>query len=778
MESSDSAPSTFADLWSGRVPPYNPPGMPPLDWTEVKRVAETPEAEQAILESLNEPQREAVTHGDGPMLILAGAGSGKTRVITSRIAWLVLTGRASPHEVLAITFTNKAAREMKERVARRMPVQGMWISTFHAMCARILRRDVERLGPWTRDFTIYDTHDRNLLLKTIVRDLGYDVQRFRPAILGNRISEEKTGVWESAASDSIASVDRAASRSDGSLESEVFVQVRDRYDQAMRANNALDFDDLLVRTLEVFEGHAGVRDSYANRFRHVLVDEYQDTNRIQYLLTRHLAGWHRNLAVCGDPDQSIYGWRGADLRNILDFEQDYGEGQAVRVVKLERNYRSTDVILKAAQGLIRHNLSRKEKDLFTDRRSTDKVVVLECGDENDEANEIAAQIHGLRARGVTPDGIAVFYRVNFMQRALERSLRLAGIPYQVVGGVEFYQRREIRDLVSYLHLLVNPRDDVSCRRVINVPARGIGDKSVATLAEWAAGRGVPLLEAAHSPEARAAIRGRARSSLAAFAGLMDRLADFAARPAAEALRAVLEETQYGIWLAVSGDQEGLDREENVDELLTHAESYDAASPEGLLPGFLQDVALVSDVDGMQEDGDARVTLMTLHSSKGLEFPVVFVCGLEEELLPHVYALQDAVEGGDMEAGVEEERRLLYVGMTRAMDRLFLTHARTRLHFGESSWRVPSRFLAELPPEQVEREADEDDGDDAVLGVYEAPEDAVDLRVGDRVAHDHFGYGVLERMQGAGINARVTVHFASVGSKVLLVQYANLKVIGR
>ncbi len=749
--------------------------MPPLDWMDAKAFAEENAASESraeeLLASLNEPQREAVTHGEGPLLILAGAGSGKTRAITSRIAYLIATGRATPHEILAITFTNKAAREMRERVARHLDVQGMWISTFHSMCARILRRDIERLGDWSRDFTIYDTHDRNLLLKTITKDLGYDAQRFRPAVLGGWISEEKTGRYEHGA---------VATEADGSLESQVFVQVRDRYDQAMRANNALDFDDLLVRTLELFDGHPGVRDAYAHRFRYVLVDEYQDTNRIQYLLTRHLAGWHKNLAVCGDPDQSIYAWRGADIRNILDFEEDYGQagGTPVRVVKLEQNYRSTDVILKAAQGLIRHNVGRKEKELFTDKTSEEKVLVVTCADENDEANEICAQIHALREKGTSADDIAVFYRANFMQRALERSLRLTGIPYQIVGGVEFYQRREIRDLVCYLHLMVNPRDDVSCRRVLNVPARGVGDKSVEKLSAWAAARGVPLLTALRSEEARAEIRGRAKNSLAAFAQLMDRLGEFATRPAAEALQAVLEETEYHEWLSATGDPDGPNREENVDELVTHAESYDAESPEGLLSGFLQEVALVSEVDGMDEEGDARVRLMTLHASKGLEFPVVFVCGLEEELLPHVLALQDAAEGGDSEAGVEEERRLLYVGMTRAMERLFLTHAKTRLHYGESSWRVPSRFLDELPREQVIRDTDERDDSDTVLGVYEAPEDTEELSVGDRVEHDHFGYGVVERMQGAGINARVTVQFSAVGSKVLLVQYANLKVVAR
>jgi len=748
--------------------------MPPLDWMDVKAPGGGVGAGagddggggddvSAILADLNEPQREAVTHGDGPMLILAGAGSGKTRVITRRIAWLVATGRATPREIVAITFTNKAAREMRSRVEAFLPVQGMWISTFHSMCARILRREIGHLGAWTRDFTIYDTHDRNLLLKTLIKDLGYDVQRFRPAMLGAWISDWKTGRYDR----------RDEEEATGAgIEEEVFRRVRERYETAMREANALDFDDLLVKVLLLFDEHPGVRDAYASGFRHVLVDEYQDTNRTQYLLTRHLARWHGNLAVCGDPDQSIYAWRGADIRNILDFEEDFDTDAGVRTVKLEQNYRSTDCILAAAQGLIRHNRHRKEKELWTEKTGGQKIAVVQCADENDEANEITARIHALRKAGRRPDQIAVFYRVNFMQRALERAMRLSGVPYQIVGGVEFYQRREIRDLISYLHLAVNPRDDVACRRVINVPARSIGDRSVERLAEWASGRGVPLLEAARSNEARASIRGPARRGIAAFAELMDRLADLAGQPASRALEAVIEETDYLDWLSRGGEDDPVNREENVEELLTHTATWDAENPDGGLRGFLEEVALVSDVDGWDDTGP-KVTLMTLHSSKGLEFPVVFVAGLEEELLPHALALSDAEREED---GVEEERRLMYVGMTRAQDELYLTHAQTRLHYGASSWRVPSRFLDEIPAEHLEgMDADEAEED---LGVYEAPDDAPELRVGDRVEHDHFGYGFVERLQGSGINARATVDFQAVGQKVLLVQYANLRVIGR
>lgn len=746
--------------------------MVPLDWVDALSEGaagepgpETPDGVVAgLLSELNEPQREAVVHEEGPLLILAGAGSGKTRVITRRIAWLVATGRARPHEILAITFTNKAAKEMRSRIEELLPVEGMWVSTFHAMCARILRRDIEVLGSWTRDYTIYDTQDKNRLIKTITKDLGYDTKHYRPAMLGGWISEWKTERFDR--------TEDVGDSTDAGLGEKVFVQVRDRYEKAMRENNALDFDDLLVRVLEIFEAEPGVRDSYAHRFRYVLVDEYQDTNRIQYLLTRHLSDAHKNLAVCGDPDQSIYAWRGADVRNILDFERDFGQraGCEVRVVKLERNYRSTKAILDAAQSLIRCNTERKEKELWTDKTECEPVRVLACADENDEAGEIARRIHDLVLGGTRTDQIAIFYRANFMQRALERALRLAGIPYQVLGGPEFYQRREVRDLIAYLQLIANPRDDMATRRVINVPARGVGDKSVAQLHTWATERGCPMIEAVLSEEGRSQIRGRARKGVQAFAELYGRLCDLNEKSAAQALESVLEETEYSTWLSQSADDQAEMRVENVEELFAHAQSYDRDQPEGGLRGFLQDVALVSDID-VWEEQSLKVTLMTLHASKGLEFPAVFVCGLEEELLPHVLALQDG--------GLEEERRLFYVGMTRAMQELFITHARMRLHFGETSHRIASRFLAELPEETREEKVggkgaavDRDSG----LGSYEAPQNVVELRVGDRVEHDHFGYGVVEMLQGSGINARVTVDFQGPGRKVLLVQYAKLEVV--
>jgi DNA helicase-2/ATP-dependent DNA helicase PcrA len=715
---------------------------------------------EELLEGLNPAQRDAVTHGDGPLLILAGAGSGKTRVITRRIAWLVATGRAGLDQICAITFTNKAAREMRGRVQQLVPGARGWISTFHAMCARILRRDIEHLSlasgrRYTRDFSIYDTADRNALIKRILKDLGWDTTRFRPAQVGSWISNVKNEARVEPESEGLSG-----------LEQELLSQAEARYREALEGANALDFDDLLLLTLRLFDEHPGLRDAYSHHFRHVLVDEYQDTNRVQYLLTRHLCSAWGNLVVCGDPDQSIYAWRGADIRNILDFERDF---PGAVTVKLEQNYRSTQSILDAAHAVIRHNRSRKEKELWTDGERGEPLEALECGDENEEADQIALRIQRLRAEGHSYSDVAIFYRVNFMQRALERGLRFAGIPYRIAGGVEFYQRKEIKDLISYLKLLVNPSDDVACQRVLNVPPRGIGERSVEVLSSWAADRRVSLARAVASEEARSNVRGRARKSLEAFAALLDQLSDFAERPALEALDAVIEATDFFGYLASSADESAEAREENVEELRANAETFDNQEPEGRLRGFLEEVALVSDVDGLEgADEGGAVTLMTLHSAKGLEFPAVFIAGLEEELFPHFRAL---VDGG--EEGVEEERRLMYVGITRARARLVLTHATTRTHYGQSSWRERSRFLDELGDRIEGGPAEEPD----LLGEFEQPDTGPALEEGDWVVHPHFGRGLVERLRGSGVNARATVSFQGAGTKTLLLQYANLERVG-
>lgn len=731
-----------------------------MDWMDVVAAREGAKlgiSAEELLAGLNEPQRLAVVHGEGPLLILAGPGSGKTRVMTHRIAHLVTQAGVRPEEILAITFTNKAAAEMRDRVHRLLPqLSGAWISTFHSSCARILRRDIEHLSPYTRDFSIYDTADRNQLIKKIIKDLGFDPKRFRPAVVGGWISNEKN---------------RAADQGeplvidDGSgMDDEVLSKVRDAYAQRLADQNALDFDDLLLKTLELFDSHPGVRDSYALRFRYVLVDEYQDTNRVQYLLTSHLASGHGNLAVCGDPDQSIYGWRGADIRNILDFEEDFGKPLTVR---LEQNYRSTKTILAAATALIGNNKQRKAKDLWTDGDEGERLVVLECGDENEEAREIAAQIRSIKARGSAYGDCAIFYRMNFMQRALESALRLGGVPYQVVGGLEFYQRREIRDLVAYLRLLVNPRDDQAFLRVVNAPLRGVGQTTAGRLVQFGQDRRISLREVLRSAEAVATVRGRAKKGLAEFAGMLEGLDPFRDGSAGDALTAVLENIGRDRWIAEMDDGDTLvDRDSNVDELLAHAQEYDRLHPEGKLPGFLQDVALVSDTDAYDGQEDA-VKLMTLHSAKGLEFPYVFIAGCEEELIPHGRALEE-----DPVNGIEEERRLFYVGLTRAMKRLFLTHAVTRFFFGDTRWARPSPFLDEIPSELIEGR--EGDDPESVLGAYEPDAEGVPaFLVGQRVEHAHFGRGRIESLTGSGVNARADVRFDQHGSKQLLLSYANL-----
>ncbi len=738
-----------------------------MDWMDVQALEAQPAGpvelsggSAALLEGLNPEQRAAVTHATGPLLILAGPGSGKTRVITRRIAWLVAQGLARPSELLAITFTNKAAREMRERVERLLPAKGLWISTFHALGARILRREIELLGQgWTRDFTIYDTHDRNQLLRKILSESNYDSARFKPAAVGAWISARKNRAAD------------APLPADDGLEAEALGKLARAYDEALARNNALDFDDLLLKLLELFESQPGVRDAYSSRFKFVMVDEYQDTNRVQYEITRHLSGWHKNLAVCGDPDQSIYAWRGADIRNILDFEQDFG---APRVVKLEQNYRSTRNILEAAQAVIAHNRARKQKSTISaSGEAGEQLCVFECGSEDDEAREIVQQIAALRARGTPLSQVAIFYRANFMQRALESALRRGSLPYRIVAGVEFYERREIRDLLAWLKLAVNPADDVAFLRVVNVPARGIGEKSLAELAQFAADRRIPLAQAVRSSEIAARIRGRARAGLAAFARLLDKLQALAERPAAAAIEALLAEIDEEAWLAELEDETLVDRQANVEELRAHAEQWDQA-PEtpGLarnLRGFLQEVALVSETDQPEAENE-RVTLMTLHAAKGLEFDAVFIAGCEEELLPHARALSET-RGGDPDAGLEEERRLLYVGMTRARKRLFLTWARERMQFGSFSVRRPSRFLEELPRALVE--STEEEAFPAGDALPAEPE----FKAGDRVEHAHFGRGTVVRVQGTGVNARATVRFPAHGERQLLLFYAKLQLVG-
>jgi DNA helicase-2/ATP-dependent DNA helicase PcrA len=655
-----------------------------------------------ILERLNEPQREAVSHLTGPLLILAGAGSGKTRVLAHRVAYLVATSY-HPWQILAVTFTNKAAGEMRERIAGLIgeeAARDAAIGTFHAICARILRRDGGAIG-LTRSFTIYDRADQVALVKGVLRRLDLDEKRFAPNGMLAWIGQRK---------DELADV-ATARRQAANYYDETAARVYEAYQRQLAEDDAVDFDDLLMRTVFLFEQHPDVLARYQARWQQIMVDEYQDTNRAQYLICRHLSAKHRNLAVVGDDDQSIYSWRGADLRNILDFEQDNPDA---KVVKLEQNYRSTQTILDAAHAVVSRNAGRKDKKLWTDRGSGTQITLFDAYNEYEEAEFVARQVEKLvgagrrggmaallTSRADDADGtlkygdIAIAYRINAQSRVLEESLMRFGIPYQLVGGTRFYERREVKDALAYVRLARNPADRVALSRIINVPARGIGAKTVEELGAWAESRGVSLWQAVEQAGENPNLAPRARAQLGVFADLMRGLmAMVPSEPPSAIFDAALENS--GLQAAINdGSDEGEERWANVLELRGHAAEFDEIAPPEGLARFLEEVALVSDQDELEEAPD-RVTLITLHAAKGLEFPVVFIVGLEEGLLPHRRALEDERE-------LEEERRLAYVGMTRAKDRLYLVHAHHRSTYGVGAQADPSRFLSELPEDLLSAE---------------------------------------------------------------------------
>ncbi len=657
---------------------------------------------QEILSRLNEPQREAVSHLTGPLLILAGAGSGKTRVLAHRVAYLVATSY-HPWQILAVTFTNKAAGEMRERIAGLIgeeAARDAAIGTFHAICARILRRDGAAIG-LTRSFTIYDRADQVALVKGVLRRLDLDEKRFAPNGMLAWIGQRK---------DELADV-ATAKRQAANYYDETAARVYEAYQRQLAEDDAVDFDDLLMRTVFLFEQHPDVLARYQGRWQQIMVDEYQDTNRAQYLICRHLSAKHHNLAVVGDDDQSIYSWRGADLRNILDFESDNPDA---RVVKLEQNYRSTQTILDAAHAVVSRNAGRKEKRLWTDRGSGTQITLFDAYNEYEEAEFVARQVEKLvgagrrggmaallTSRADDEDGtlkygdIAIAYRINAQSRVLEESLMRFGIPYQLVGGTRFYERREVKDALAYVRLARNPADRVALGRIINVPARGIGAKSVEELGAWAESRGVSLWDAVEQAGENPNLAPRARAQLGVFADLMRGLMKMVPdAPPSAIFDAALERS--GLQAAINdGSDEGEERWANVLELRGHAAEFDEIAPPEGLARFLEEVALVSDQDELEEAPD-RVTLITLHAAKGLEFPVVFIVGLEEGLLPHRRALEDERE-------LEEERRLAYVGMTRAKDRLYLVHAHHRSTYGVGAQADPSRFLSELPEDLLAAE---------------------------------------------------------------------------
>ncbi len=715
---------------------------------------------EALLSGLNEPQREAVTFGSGPQLILAGAGSGKTRVLTHRIAYLVATDAAKPNEILAITFTNKAAGEMRDRaellVGRR--VRAMWVMTFHAACARMLRAEAARLG-YTRQFTIYDTADSRRLIKRCLDDLGIDPKRFTPGSVHAQISDAKNKLRDS----------DAYAQMVGSFFEQTVADVYRSYERELHRMNAMDFDDLLVRAVNVLELFPEVRERYANGFRHVLVDEYQDTNHAQYRWLQLLAGEHRNLMVVGDDAQSIYGFRGADITNILEFEDAYPDAH---VVKLEQNYRSTQTILDAANAVIRNNRGQKPKSLWSDLGQGDPIKVRELDDEHAEARYVTGEIQRMVDEGTSRAEVAVFYRTNSQSRVLEDTLVRAEIAYQVIGGTKFYDRAEIKDAIAYLTVLVNPQDVGAFTRIVNSPRRGIGNTTVSRLLSHANTTGETVWELAAAPEDVPGLGAAAIKSLRRFMGTMEILQERAQSHTeiAVLVKEMLSESGYLEALENERTIEAQGRIENLEELVNVAVEYDAGTEDSSLEEFLQGIALVADAD-TREDDEGLVTLMTLHNAKGLEYPIVFMIGCEEGVFPHSRALD--------EGGLEEERRLCYVGITRAERDLYLTSARTRTVFGARNFGAPSRFISEIPADLTDREVQSPrafGGIRARVTSWGSPGSGGDLpsrddppppafRMGDDVVHAAFGEGVVTGLEPGGI---VVIRFSQSGTERKLV----------
>ena len=720
-----------------------------------------------LLAGLNPPQREAVTHGEGPLLILAGAGTGKTRVLTHRIAFLEATGMARASEILAITFTNKAAQEMRERVERLLGrrTRVMWVMTFHAACARMLRAEAHRLG-YTRQFTIYDQADARRLVKRSLDELGVDTKRFTPGAVHHQISDAKNKLRDA----------EAYSQLTGSFFETTVADAYRIYERELHRMNAMDFDDLLVNAVNVLQLFQEVRDRYSTAFRHVLVDEYQDTNAVQYRWLQLLSSEHRNLAVVGDDAQSIYGFRGADISNILDFEETFPDAQ---VVKLEQNYRSTQTILSAANAVIAHNRDQKHKSLWTNLGPGDPIRIRELDDEHAEGRYVVGEIERLIDEGASRAEIAVFYRTNAQSRVIEDTLVRRDIGYQVIGGTKFYERAEIKDAIAYLTVLGNPQDVISFTRIVNSPRRGIGQTSLGRVAAYADAEGISIWDAAANAGRVPGLGTAAVRALSRFMETMEGLHDRVEQrvPIGDLLESLLHDTGYIDALKAERTIEAQGREENLAELVEVAREFDATAEEenDTLDVFLQGVALVADADTRTDD-EGLVTLMTIHNAKGLEYPIVFIAGMEEGVFPHSRALD--------EGGLEEERRLAYVGVTRAMRSLYLTSARRRAVFGATQYGMRSRFLDEIPRELTDRA---DEGGRARLhpGVAaqrpgswassqstpRSEEPVASYRMGDDVSHAAFGAGVVTGVEAGGI---VVVRFAGDGSeRKLMAEYAPI-----
>jgi DNA helicase II / ATP-dependent DNA helicase PcrA len=773
-----------------------------------------------LLHNLNDPQREAVLHGEGPLLVLAGAGSGKTRVIVHRIVHLIRELGVPPWQILAVTFTNKAAGEMRERVASTLAGGELpLISTFHSSCARILRQEIQHLG-YDRKFAIYDDKDCERLLKECAAALNLDDKKYPPKALGAAIDEFKnSGLTPTEVPT-------------GSPYQATLARVYALYQERLQRCNAADFGDLLLLTVRLFQEHPEVLRKYQERYRWIMVDEYQDTNPVQYRLVQLLAGTRRNLCVVGDDDQSIYGWRGADIRNILEFEKDF---PGVKVVKLEQNYRSSKNILDAAWNVVEKNKGRKPKRLWTDNEDGESIVYRTLPNEWEEARLVCRETERYLEQGGDLSGVAVFYRTNAQSRVVEDAMVAAGIPYHMVGGVRFYARLEVKDILAYLKVLDNPADDVALKRIINTPPRGIGNATVQRITDLAHQKGVPFYHAMLEATGGTLLAAGARGKVSAFVAELRRYRTLADKlPLGELAAAVMQDSGYLLRLREAGSEEAQERLGNLQELVTAMQAFEQGEGEKGLAAFLEQVALVSDLEQEGEKKKSSATLMTLHSAKGLEFPVVFMIGMEERLFPHLRALEDPAQ-------MEEERRLCYVGMTRAKQRLFLLNVRRRHIFGQEQMNPPARFLRDVPPELLDTvELFPPTGASGVSSAYSSgytgagsghnsaygsnrssghgsehgsahssaqgsaaglagsghnlaslfeeeiepdfgnevrmvPEDQGDgVHLGMRVRHAQFGPGIIRKIEGTGDNQKVIIAFASVGFKKLLVRFAGLE----
>lgn len=725
----------------------------------------------SLLTGLNKEQQQAVQHTEGPLLILAGAGSGKTKVLTVRIAHLLAQG-VNPYEILAITFTNKAAKEMKSRVEGLVGdvANRIWLSTFHSFCAKFLRFEIDSFLGYNSNFTIYDTSDSQAVIKAALKALNLDDKYYPVGAMIAAISDAKNQLL-------FASDFRKQARD---FYQQKVADVYEYYERELRKNNALDFDDLLLVAVKLLQSNTAVLDKYSHRFRYVMIDEYQDTNHAQYLLAKLLASHWKNIAVVGDADQSIYAWRGADIQNILDFEKDYPN---CRSIKLEQNYRSTKIILDAANAVIDNNEGRPEKNLWTDKTEGTKIQHFTAQSEHEEAAFIGDTIAKKHDIHDVPYGdMAILYRTNAQSRVLEEALIKRALPYTMVGGTKFYDRKEIKDVLAYLRVLYNPFDDLSLLRIINVPKRSIGATTVAKLQDYAREKGTSLFMTLTQLHLIDSIKGKTKEKLEEFGILIFTLvSEMEDKTVLDILESILDRTSYLAQLEESTDPQDQARAENIGELLSVAKDFQDTNPSGTVEDFLEQVALVNDVDSFEQE-EAKVTLMTLHAAKGLEFPIVFLCGLEEGLFPHSRTLMNPEE-------IEEERRLAYVGITRAEKELYISNATTRTVFGRTSSYLPSRFIDEIPEELVDGlRAKRKVPDDIKrhipqhMSVTSRPvtkpivrnEVIADWKVGDTAIHSKWGNGKVINVTGEGAGMKLTIEFPTQGVRVVMAKFAPVK----